>query len=70
MVFAPTAAIGSLVHYRMNHVVLPIAVLLAGSCSLGMTLSSHLALEVSDANLKLAFCGVLGVAAAKMLIMN
>ena len=67
MCIAPTALIGSLVHYRMNHVVLPIAVILASSCAFGMSVSSHLALEIPDAPLKVVFCGVLGVSAIKML---
>ena len=68
MCIAPTALIGSLVHYRMNHVVLPIAVILAASCALGMSISPHLALEIPDADLKIAFCVVLGASAIRMLL--
>ena len=65
---APTALIGSLVHYRNHHVVLPIAIILGASCAVGMFSSSHLALELSDAQLKLIFCAILAFSAGRMLL--
>ena len=32
----------------MNHVVLPVALILGASCAAGMSLSSHIALEIPD----------------------
>eukprot|EP00483_Globobulimina_turgida_P006272 UN06282 len=68
MCIAPTALIGSLVHYRMKHVVLPIALILGGSCAAGMTLSANIALEIPDAYLKLVFSAILCVASVRMLL--
>eukprot|EP00484_Ammonia_sp_Unknown_P026026 CAMPEP_0197044770 /NCGR_PEP_ID=MMETSP1384-20130603/20756_1 /TAXON_ID=29189 /ORGANISM="Ammonia sp." /LENGTH=330 /DNA_ID=CAMNT_0042476281 /DNA_START=16 /DNA_END=1004 /DNA_ORIENTATION=+ len=41
---APTALIGSLMHYRMKHVVLPIAMILGTSCVAGMSVAPFIAL--------------------------
>ena len=66
---APTALIGSLAHYRMKHVVLPIAVILGSSCAAGMSISPHVALEIPDAYLKGIFCALLAASSAKMILL-
>eukprot|EP00486_Rosalina_sp_Unknown_P008863 CAMPEP_0201590320 /NCGR_PEP_ID=MMETSP0190_2-20130828/176540_1 /ASSEMBLY_ACC=CAM_ASM_000263 /TAXON_ID=37353 /ORGANISM="Rosalina sp." /LENGTH=239 /DNA_ID=CAMNT_0048046243 /DNA_START=364 /DNA_END=1083 /DNA_ORIENTATION=+ len=62
----PTALVGSLAHYRLNHVVTPIAFILGISCALGMSISPHIALEIKDAHLKLAFCSLLAASSIRM----
>uniref|UniRef100_A0A0G4G3N9 Membrane transporter protein n=1 Tax=Chromera velia CCMP2878 TaxID=1169474 RepID=A0A0G4G3N9_9ALVE len=64
----PGAFMSALTHYRHGHIQLSLGLVLAAACAVGMTGSSVVTQQIPDNYLRAAFCLLLGVTGARMLL--